>query len=127
MAPAGRHGAAAMQLLCAGLELRFNTLRDVTLINVLCFISKLPRLRTLSLPLHAGFVSAACLLPQLVRLWTTRSAHDLSYLFLVLYCIGLVFTCVYLIHEGALVAWVCVLVDAGRLNVACILELEQCD
>lgn len=42
---------------------------------------------------------------------TTRSAFDLSYIFLVFYTIGLVFTGVYLVYEQAVVGWVCIVVE----------------
>lgn len=60
-----------------------------------------------------GVVLSACLLPQLYRLYRTRSARDLAYLYLFAYCIGLFLTFLYLYWEGAMVAWICELVELG--------------
>ena len=65
------------------------------------------------MPPTAGGVLAACLVPQLYKLWATQSARDLSYLFLTLYNLGLTLTFVYLYFEDALVAWICVLIELG--------------
>jgi uncharacterized protein with PQ loop repeat len=58
-------------------------------------------------------VLAACLAPQLYKLWATQSALDLSYLFLALYNVGLTLSFIYLYYEDALVAWVCLLIELG--------------
>ena len=63
--------------------------------------------------LLAGVALAACLVPQILKLITTKSARDLSYLFLFLFNAGLVLTLVYLIFEGATVAWACICVEIG--------------
>lgn len=60
-----------------------------------------------------GAVLSACLLPQLYRLWRTRSARDLSYLYLIAYSTGLLLTFIYLYFEGATVAWICMLIEIG--------------
>ncbi|KFM23128.1 hypothetical protein F751_3319 [Auxenochlorella protothecoides] len=60
-----------------------------------------------------GVVLSACLLPQLYRLYRTRSARDLAYPYLFAYCIGLFLTFLYLFWEGAIVAWICELVELG--------------
>jgi uncharacterized protein with PQ loop repeat len=41
-------------------------------------------------------VLAGCLVPQLWKLYRTRSAQDLSYLFLMLYNLGLLLSFIYL-------------------------------
>lgn len=56
---------------------------------------------------------AACLAPQLWKLYATRSARDLSYLFLCLYCVGCLLSFVYLYYEDATVAWICILSEVG--------------
>ena len=58
-----------------------------------------------------GAVLAACLLPQLWRLYRTRSARDLSYPYIVAYSVGLLLTFLYLYWEGATVAWICSLLE----------------
>ncbi|GAB4815991.1 hypothetical protein N2152v2_003037 [Parachlorella kessleri] len=58
-----------------------------------------------------GIVLAACMTPQLVRLYKTRSARDISYIFLVLNAVGLSFTFVYLFYNGATVTWIAILVE----------------
>lgn len=63
-----------------------------------------------------GGILSACLIPQLWRLYRTRSAGDLAYLYLLAYCSGLFLTFLYLYWEGATVAWVCILVE-----IACAL------
>ncbi|PRW59402.1 integrin-linked kinase-associated serine threonine phosphatase 2C [Chlorella sorokiniana] len=60
-----------------------------------------------------GGLLAACLAPQLWKLYATRSARDLSYLFLALYCAGCLLTFVYLYYEDATVAWICILIEVG--------------
>lgn len=60
-----------------------------------------------------GGVLSACLIPQLWRLYRTRSAGDLAYLYLLAYCSGLFLTFLYLYWEGATVAWVCILIEIG--------------
>ena len=52
--------------------------------------------------------------PQLVRLYKTRSARDISYIFLVLNAVGLSFTFVYLFYNGATVTWIAILVEIGE-------------
>ena len=64
-------------------------------------------------PATAGGVLAACLAPQLYKLWVTKSARDLSYLFLALYNVGLTLTFIYLYYEDALVAWICLVIELG--------------
>lgn len=60
-----------------------------------------------------GAVLAACLLPQLYRLYRTRSARDLSYPYIVAYSVGLLLTFLYLYWERATVAWICALMELG--------------
>lgn len=58
-----------------------------------------------------GAILAACLVPQLVRMARTRSAKDLSYLFLIFYNIGLVLMAVYLIYSNATVGWITIIIE----------------
>jgi uncharacterized protein with PQ loop repeat len=58
-----------------------------------------------------GAILAACLVPQLVRMARTRSAKDLSYLFLIFYNIGLVLMAVYLIYSDATVGWITIIIE----------------
>lgn len=51
-----------------------------------------------------GALLAASLAPQLIKLVLTKSAFDLSYLFLWMYNAGLVLTLVYLYYEDAVVS-----------------------
>ena len=61
-----------------------------------------------------GVVLVVCLLPQLLRMYVTKSARDLSYAFLGLYVVGLTLTALYLIFIGdAIVGWVAVICEVG--------------
>ncbi len=60
-----------------------------------------------------GVLLAACLIPQLIRMLKTQSAYDFSYIFIIMYLSGLVFTAVYLIYEQALVGWITVVIEAA--------------
>lgn len=62
------------------------------------------------------------------RILRTRSARDLSYVFLVLFTVGLSLTAVYLINEGAVVGWACILVEIAfsLLMLAAKIYLEHC-
>lgn len=42
-----------------------------------------------------GVILAICQGPQLYKIWRTKSAADLSYIFIALYSLGLFFICVY--------------------------------
>lgn len=67
-----------------------------------------------------GAVLAACLAPQLWRLYKTRSARDISYLYLAFYTSGITLSFIYLYYEAATVAWICALVELGFVVlVAC--------
>ncbi|KAI3424896.1 hypothetical protein D9Q98_008280 [Chlorella vulgaris] len=54
-----------------------------------------------------GVVLAICQAPQLIKLYRTKSAADLSYWYLALYSIGLLFITVYMYLEKATVGWIC--------------------
>ncbi|KAK9787721.1 hypothetical protein WJX73_000427 [Symbiochloris irregularis] len=58
-----------------------------------------------------GVFMAICLIPQLARMWQTKSARDLSYSWTLFYIIGLSFTGLYLYLEGATVGWISALVE----------------
>ena len=50
---------------------------------------------------------------QLYKLWRTKSAKDLSYTYLWLYAVGLLFITVYLYLEKATVGWICECIETG--------------
>ncbi|KAL4458295.1 hypothetical protein ABPG75_013160 [Micractinium tetrahymenae] len=50
---------------------------------------------------------------QLIKLWRTKSAGDLSYYYLGLYSVGLLFITVYLYLEGATVGWICEAIETA--------------
>jgi uncharacterized protein with PQ loop repeat len=52
---------------------------------------------------------------QLIKLWRTKSAKDLSYTYLWLYAVGLLFITVYLYLESATVGWICESIETGEL------------
>jgi uncharacterized protein with PQ loop repeat len=52
---------------------------------------------------------------QLIKLWRTKSAKDLSYTYLWLYAVGLLFITVYLYLEKATVGWICDSIETGEL------------
>eukprot|EP00877_Chromochloris_zofingiensis_P004809 jgi/Chrzof1/14329/UNPLg00602.t1 len=58
-----------------------------------------------------GGILAVCLIPQLLKLMVTRSARDISLWWAILYCIGMLFTFVYLYLEGATAAWIPLLIE----------------
>lgn len=58
-----------------------------------------------------GAVLAACLTPQLYKIWKTRSARDLSYFHLASYTTGLVLTFAYFILLNVTVGWICKCVE----------------
>lgn len=64
-------------------------------------------------PFIAGGVLAACLVPQLWKLFRRRSAADISLPFLLIYLLGLAVSFVYLYYEDAIVAWACLVVEIG--------------
>lgn len=42
-----------------------------------------------------GVILAICQAPQLIKLWRTKSAADLSFFYLALYSLGLFWICIY--------------------------------
>ena len=53
-----------------------------------------------------GGIIAICHVPQLIMMWKTKSADDLSYMHLLWYLIGLVLLVIYMIGIQALAGWV---------------------
>lgn len=60
-----------------------------------------------------GTTLALCLIPQLLKLYQTRSAADLSYLFLLLYSLGLSLKLVYYVDLREWPAAVPIMVELG--------------
>eukprot|EP00123_Amoebidium_parasiticum_P007132 comp17900_c1_seq1/m.18148 comp17900_c1_seq1/g.18148 ORF comp17900_c1_seq1/g.18148 comp17900_c1_seq1/m.18148 type:complete len:263 (-) comp17900_c1_seq1:78-866(-) len=60
-----------------------------------------------------GVVLALCLVPQIYQNMKTKSTDDLSYGWLGMYTLGLVFTFVYMVMIGALVGWIGVAVEVS--------------
>jgi hypothetical protein len=58
-----------------------------------------------------GGVLALCLVPQIARLVVNRSARDVSALWSLLYMSGLALTFVYLYFQGAIAAWIPLIVE----------------
>lgn len=58
-----------------------------------------------------GGVLALCLVPQIYRLAANRSARDVSALWSVFYMVGLALTFVYLYFQGAIAAWIPLIVE----------------
>jgi uncharacterized protein with PQ loop repeat len=65
-----------------------------------------------------GGVLALCLVPQIARLVVNRSARDVSALWSLLYVIGLVLTFIYLYFQGAIAAWIPLIIEmAGCITI----------
>lgn len=65
-----------------------------------------------------GGILALCLIPQIYRLAANRSARDVSALWSLLYMTGLALTFVYLYFQGAVAAWIPLIVEmAGCLAI----------
>lgn len=47
-----------------------------------------------------GVILAVCQAPQLIKIFRTKSAADLSYIYMALYSIGLLFICIYVSRSG---------------------------
>lgn len=72
-----------------------------------------------------GVVLAACLTPQIYKIWKTRSARDLSYWYLTAYTVGLLLTTLYLYLEKATVGWICFLVETGTTQQGNVNQRQQ--
>lgn len=53
-----------------------------------------------------GGILAICHVPQLIKMWETKSADDLSYMHLLWYLIGLILLVIYMVGIQALAGWV---------------------
>lgn len=66
-----------------------------------------------------GGLLAVCLIPQIVKLLITRSARDISLAWSFLYLTGTALMLVYLILEGAVAAYIPLIIE----TIACLLTL----
>ena len=70
-----------------------------------------------------GGMLALSLVPQIIKLLLTRSAHDISLLWSILYLLGSTLSLVYLIFVGALAAWVPVVIEVLGCLITITLKL----
>lgn len=63
-----------------------------------------------------GLLLAVCLAPELWHVYSTRSAEDLAWSWMLTYLIGLSLTMVYLLMEGALAGWTTMLVEMAMVR-----------
>lgn len=63
-----------------------------------------------------GTLLGACAMPQIIKLVRTRSASDISYVFLSAYILGLFLTFLYLFWKKALITWICILIQLGETD-----------
>uniref|UniRef100_A0A1D2AFJ1 Uncharacterized protein n=1 Tax=Auxenochlorella protothecoides TaxID=3075 RepID=A0A1D2AFJ1_AUXPR len=63
-----------------------------------------------------GTLLGACAMPQIIRLIRTKSASDISYVFLLAYILGLFLTFLYLFWKRALITWICILIQLGHVD-----------
>lgn len=61
---------------------------------------------TTTLGLTAGILTTVAYLPQLIKTWQSKSAHDLSWSMLIILCIGIVLWLVYgfSVHDVPIIA-----------------------
>mmetsp|Transcript_23368 Transcript_23368/g.57997 ORF Transcript_23368/g.57997 Transcript_23368/m.57997 type:complete len:125 (-) Transcript_23368:79-453(-) len=69
-----------------------------------------------------GGILAVCVVPQIIKVFRTRSAKDISFLWSAMYILGLVLTTVYLIGIGATAGYVGTLIE---IAVAVFLVLTK--
>ena len=70
-----------------------------------------------------GGLLAVCLIPQIAKLLITRSARDISLAWTLLYLSGTALTMVYLIFEGAMAAWIPLVIETAACLLTLILKL----
>jgi len=70
-----------------------------------------------------GGLLAVCLIPQIAKLLITRSARDISLAWTLLYLSGTALTLVYLILEGAMAAWIPLVIETAACLLTLILKL----
>lgn len=58
-----------------------------------------------------GAALSICLIPQLIAMWRTKSAGDLSLPWLILYSSGLILSSAYLIYIEAMAAWIPMIIE----------------
>jgi hypothetical protein len=74
-----------------------------------------------------GGVLALCLIPQIARLAVNRSARDVSALWSLAYMVGLALTFVYLYFQGAIAAWIPLIVEmAGCVAILALKIAFDC-
>ena len=70
-----------------------------------------------------GGLLAVCLIPQIAKLLITRSARDISLAWTLLYLFGTALTLVYLILEGAMAAWIPLVIETAACLLTLVLKL----
>ena len=74
-----------------------------------------------------GYIGGAglsiCLVPQLIVMWKTKSAGDLSLPWLILYSFGLVLSAVYLVYIEAMAAWIPMIAELSLTLLTLALKL----
>lgn len=70
-----------------------------------------------------GVALSVCLVPQLVVMWRSKSAGDLSLPWIILYASGVMLTSVYLIYINAMAAWIPMVVELALTLVTLALKI----
>ncbi|KAL7754282.1 hypothetical protein RI367_000263 [Sorochytrium milnesiophthora] len=66
---------------------------------------------TESIGAAGGIVLALCLIPQIWKVWRTKSAQDISYWWQAMYTVGLIITLAYLVRLNAIAGYVSVSIE----------------
>ena len=69
-----------------------------------------------------GSILAICNIPQIIQMWATRSADDISYISLCFYILGLILMITYLIGINALAGWVAMILEVVLCVAVIILK-----
>lgn len=74
-----------------------------------------------------GVLLAFCLVPQLWKIYRTRSSKDIDYGWTALYAAGLAFNIAYLVLAGAVVGWAFLIIELALILavIVCKLALEK--
>ena len=70
-----------------------------------------------------GLLLGVCLVPEVWHVWRTKSASDLSWLWLIIYGCGLALSVAYLFLIGALAGWATMLIEIGLVGVMMALKM----
>ena len=70
-----------------------------------------------------GVLLSICLMPQLYRIYKTRSTTDISLYYTLTYAAGLAFNLAYLVLENALVGWIFITVELALALVVIAAKL----